>query len=390
MNAVAKFTPVDEATQFLELLAPGEIITFQMFGEGTAKGNPKMNKILHGTLAEHRAALTRYNQRGAGVFTMVNAGDGKGRRASNVQRIRAYFVDFDNVYPPDPTTVPLPPHVIIESSPGRWHWYWKVTDAPLEVFNTVQSALAERLGGDTSVCDLPRVMRLPGFCHHKSEPFLTRIHSLECERTISHAEFIQAFNIDPKTQEGPLPPDPGVVPKLAKRRPAKRTLPETIPEGERNTTLLSLAAGLVRDGFASDNVNRRLQKINAERCHPPLDAVEVDKITVRALTYGSNGFAQLPHELFDSQMWKSLTPHARDVVLIALRRYNGSDEPIALTWSDAKDIKGLGRQATYYAARSIALKAGFLVHVGKGGNTQTGRRPDLFQIAPRWLSHLRK
>ena len=44
---------------------------------------------------------------------------------------------------------------------------------PLDEFKERQVLLAEMFDGDPKVCDLPRVMRLPGFLHQKGEPFLS-------------------------------------------------------------------------------------------------------------------------------------------------------------------------------------------------------------------------
>src|SRR5690606_20466233 len=117
-----------------DLLAPGEPVTIQTFGEGTAKHTLGLNRILHGTLAEHRHTLAELNARGAGIFWMVNAGDGKGRKASNVRRVRAVFVDLDGAALEPVQASPLAPHAIVESSPGRWHAYWRMADCPLDQF----------------------------------------------------------------------------------------------------------------------------------------------------------------------------------------------------------------------------------------------------------------
>ncbi len=154
------------AARFLTLL--GMRHTFLTFGEGGAKGKPRLTRTLHGTLAEHAETLAGLNARGAGVFVMVNEGDGKGRKATNVQRVRALFIDLDGA-PLEPVqTAPLPAHCIVESSPGRWHVYWLVSDCRLDQFTPLQSALAARFNGDGVVKDLSRVMRLPGFEHRRA------------------------------------------------------------------------------------------------------------------------------------------------------------------------------------------------------------------------------
>ena len=120
---------------------------------------------------------------------MVNRGDGVARpgrktprSTENVIAVRAVFVYLDGS-PLEPVQQAVPaPTVIVESSPGRWHAYWKTHDCPLEEFTRRQGQLAARFRGDPSVTDLPRVMRLPGFLHRKRDPFLTRVIYPEPEK----------------------------------------------------------------------------------------------------------------------------------------------------------------------------------------------------------------
>ena len=70
---------LDEARRFLEVLAPGEQVTFQTFDDTPAKRGA-LACTKHGTLEEHEDFLARMNAKGAGVFVTVNATDGKGRK----------------------------------------------------------------------------------------------------------------------------------------------------------------------------------------------------------------------------------------------------------------------------------------------------------------------
>lgn len=393
-----------DAERFLRAL--GGRLTFQTFDDNEARKSARdaaakaarrkpfdpLARKRHGTLAEHADTLADLNAQGAGVFVMVNEGDGKGRSNRNVQRIRAYFADFDGATPPDMASVPLPPHCVIESSPGRWHWYWWIEGAPLATFKAVQHAIAARFGSDASVNDLARVMRLPGFMHCKRKPFRTRLVELRDAPRYTHAQFVAAFGFDlappaPRAHRNRVAnaAQPNVT-RLPTAQRHKRTLPGAIAEGERNSTLLSLAAGLVRQGFDARAVNDRLQRINAERCIPPLGADEVDGIAGRAVGYGSDGFAMLPHSLLDSPEWKALPPPAHDIVLTAFRRYNGANNRnIALTWADFDGRPGFGQKHTFYRHRARAVASGILQTASEGSNTQRGKKPDLFAIAPQWI-----
>ena len=113
---------------------------------------------------------------------MVNRGNGQDRKADSVSAVRAIFVDLDGAELQPTLEAPVPPSITIESSPGRYHAYWLVRDMPLKDFKPAQQALAAMFGGDKAVCDLPRLMRLPGFYHQKgATPFKSRLLSCEPE-----------------------------------------------------------------------------------------------------------------------------------------------------------------------------------------------------------------
>lgn len=176
-----------QAQRFLDLIAPGEPITFQTFMDrqkedgrhaaASSRRPPNLNRILYGGFSQHAPALTQLNHQGAGVFFMVNQGDQNGRKKENVVRARALFVDLDGA-PLEPVMASaVKPHITVESSPGRYHAYWLVKDCPLDQFTPLQAALAAKFNSDPVVKDLPRVMRLPGFFHQKNGAFMTRILS---------------------------------------------------------------------------------------------------------------------------------------------------------------------------------------------------------------------
>lgn len=173
---------VDMAKKFLiQLDKPDEKFTFQTFDDGPSKLIAKA-KVLHGTFEQHAEQLIGQNQKGAGIFVMVNRGDGiiyEGSRTcrttANVIGVRALFADADGV-PIEPILQKCPkPHILVESSPKKWHIYWLTNDTKLEEFTLRQTLIAEKYGTDPAVKDLPRVMRIPGFYHQKHEPFMTRL-----------------------------------------------------------------------------------------------------------------------------------------------------------------------------------------------------------------------
>lgn len=156
------------------LLAFGEKHCLQLLPENRAMGCGRPH-TRWGTFKEYSYALEQGNLKGHGVFFVVNECKGDKRSAQNVTRIRAVCVDLDGA-PLEPVLQgPLEPHLIVETSPGRYHVYWLVEGVPLDLFRAIQKRLAEHYDGDPAVCDLSRLMRVPGFFHNKGEPFLSRV-----------------------------------------------------------------------------------------------------------------------------------------------------------------------------------------------------------------------
>ena len=144
--------------------------------DGKKRGNQALSKKFHGPLSTHFESLCRLNEQGAGVFVVINAG---GQVKSDITRVRAVFADTDGA-PLTPIVESLPPHIVVQSSPGKWHAYYRVeSHFPLDKFGAVQSAIAEKYGTDGAVKDLPRVMRLPGFMHNKGKPCMVTTTHLD-------------------------------------------------------------------------------------------------------------------------------------------------------------------------------------------------------------------
>jgi len=194
---------LDQAARFIKHLtgSEGTPVTFQTFCDNkqVRTGGGNLIKILHGTITERGGELTRLNRQGAGIFITVNETDLKGRKEENITKVRALFLDFD-----DPSANPrkiiaglkLPPHMVIESSPGKFHVYWLTSNCELSQFSSLQHKLAKTFGGDIKIKDISRVMRLPGFLHQKGEPFLTRIVTTHDAPPYTVAEITTSLLVD--------------------------------------------------------------------------------------------------------------------------------------------------------------------------------------------------
>ena len=167
---------LEEAQRFLDLVSPSaRFWTFQTFDDDQSRKSKRLTRLMHGNLDDRSRTLQGLNEQGAGVFVSVNCTDGTGRRRENITRVRAVTLDLDGAPLNVIEQCRLRPHLIVESSPGKYHVYWRVKGLALDRFEDVQRGIARRFDGDPSVALLTHVGRLPGFFHCKGEPFRTRL-----------------------------------------------------------------------------------------------------------------------------------------------------------------------------------------------------------------------
>ncbi len=155
---------------------PGSDLTWQTFAERPdVVGSRHLTRTWTEPARSALPKLRELNRRGAGVFMTVQETDGHGRKSSNITRIRAVYVDIEDKEPRD---WHLEPSMVIETGKGR-HAYWCVSDTmPLDAFAEVQKRLIKLYDADPAVHDLPRVMRVPGAMHQKSDPVMVTVQSV--------------------------------------------------------------------------------------------------------------------------------------------------------------------------------------------------------------------
>lgn len=139
--------------------------------------------------AAYKEALD-YNKRGYNVFFMVNEGDGithPGKRIprslQSVKELSKCFIDTDRC-PREKVDsylrqINLIPHVIVESSPDRFHYYFffePISKSHADEWKQIQNMLhrlgdssiknpSKTLGTDSTMHDYSKVLRVPGFMH---------------------------------------------------------------------------------------------------------------------------------------------------------------------------------------------------------------------------------
>lgn len=237
-------------------------MTFQVFDDSPDKR--EMARVIHGTLQANWNALARANDAGGGIFVAVNECDGNGRKAANVVRVRALHIDCDGRIP---ASFHLEPTMVVLSANGI-HAYWNVADCGLGDFKAAQRRLIAHYGSDAHVCDLPRVLRVPGFYHCKREPFMVEVLQ-EMPGVYSLADVMQGLpDAEP---EFAAPPAPRGADGDARWRGALRWMqmrdPAVEGQGGRLHTLKTTTR-LANLGVSFDDAWSLLARWNQD-CAPP-------------------------------------------------------------------------------------------------------------------------
>ncbi len=117
---------------------------------------------------EAAAYLEAESDRGRDAYFGVHLFTRPGtRRAEYATEILALWVDGDGAKVPEEWPQPT---AVVESSPGRQHYYWRLT-RPIDPHDAAQlnRRLCYGMGGDTGKWGLGTVLRAPGTLNYKRE-----------------------------------------------------------------------------------------------------------------------------------------------------------------------------------------------------------------------------
>lgn len=218
----------DQVRRHKRLLHGSRPIILQAYPE---KGDGRNGAVFSGALKECGPQIGAMVQEGLAVGIALNEFRNGIRRADHVERINAFFVDFDGTVALENfDRFPVSPHIVTETSPGHYHAVWLVDGCPPEAYRGVQTFLAKKLGGDPNVTDVTRCMRLAGTINRKNgQNHLVRIVSPaegeECE-PMTFSDFKLAFGMKPKSKPtAPTQPRIDEAPDLADVRVALEKIP---------------------------------------------------------------------------------------------------------------------------------------------------------------------
>ncbi len=115
----------------------------------------------------------------------------------------------------------------------------------------------------------------------------------------------------PAPEKLDLPPDWLVtlldrVSGRAAALPAEPATEAAIPTGQRNATLARLAGAMRRVGMAQTEILAALLRVNIERCHPPLDQREVERIAASIARYAPDAVSVA---LVEDHFGQDFAPH---------------------------------------------------------------------------------
>ena len=165
------------AAEFIDAIRGTELNSFFM---ALPEGDKNKEVISHNApFAEVKEELDQVNGSGThGIFMCINDVEGPRREAKNVTKVRALFIDIDDGRPL-PAFAELKPSIIVQSSTaGKWHAYWLCSDCTVADFKAAQTQLITYFNSDKAAKDPSRIMRVPGFYHHKNEPVMCSM--LQC------------------------------------------------------------------------------------------------------------------------------------------------------------------------------------------------------------------
>ena len=131
--------------------------------------------------------IAENNENAYNVYFTVNETNDHGRKAHNIESIRAVYADDDELRL-EPLKFPLKPSIITRSSGNqeqgyKHQYYWLTETNDYKEWERVLKGIIRVYGTDVNCHDLARLLRVPGFYNHKYDP-PELCSLLECRGTV--------------------------------------------------------------------------------------------------------------------------------------------------------------------------------------------------------------
>ena len=192
------------------------------------------------------------SEEGREVYFCVHLLTKPQRIKKNAAEVRCLWGDLDGVPVPNGE---LKPTAVVESSPGRYHAYWRLDTAVApSTAERLNRRLASAVGADPSGSDMTQLLRVPSTPNHKHEGHpVVRVVEVEGARAYSPAELDQLLPDleEPEAEYDPTGGDePPVVlsPEALKVYRGEKPKLKENGEVDKSATLMKIARELYDAG----------------------------------------------------------------------------------------------------------------------------------------------
>lgn len=145
-----------------------------------------------------------WNERGFGIFQTVNEFIGQ-RKIENLVRINSWAIDIDHGTKQEQLekieSSGMYPSMIVETKKGH-HVYFHSIDATKENYQAIVfDRLIPYFNADKNARDAARLLRVPGFYHHKGSPFLISLIVCNVGGRYSEKEMRYVFRLTEENEK---------------------------------------------------------------------------------------------------------------------------------------------------------------------------------------------
>jgi hypothetical protein len=246
---------------------PDDTLGFMFLRHDGSKPTHAFVKQSEALKAEFFVYLQDQNE-GASVYVGMNPytpeliGRASGRTVDNVTAIRNLYADADHDTAQslkliaESTEVPNNP-TVLQSSPGKYQFIWRVDDMPKNDAKAFLKAIASKFGTDAAVTDVARVLRVPGFKNHKYPELPIVKIAQASDKKFNRTDFKLTV--------------------VQEQKPVQdiRENHDLIPHGMIHPWMLRKAGELRNKGLNEEELTPVLLRLVHENCAPPIDDTKV-------------------------------------------------------------------------------------------------------------------
>jgi len=139
--------------------------------------------------------LKELNSSTAGVFFTPNSFPVR-RLATMCEGVNAWIVECDTKTKEEQLKelkiCELEPSILVETR-SSIHAYWLSDGGTIENYGAIVRGLIDKFDGDTACKDISRVFRMPGFYHHKKDPYKIKLIKADYDLKYTEEQMLKVF-----------------------------------------------------------------------------------------------------------------------------------------------------------------------------------------------------